>query len=360
MIFSERNNLDALIEQNRSFAAYKLPDEDSYHLLIQEHGYPQQFHDYENLNNQKGFLIAPFAISEDLPIVLIKPDFVETIQIGEQHNIDQKQAKYKQADLVERNYNNYVSHFDRFIDPLKKGGFDKLVLSKPITIKPDYPFSPFKAFIHACKQYAHSFVHLCHTPYSGTWLGSTPETLLRKIKGEHWQTVSLAGTRKNDSNARQIDTWDPKNMLEQTIVTDYIAKQLSTIDLNYKINPPRTVDSGKIVHIETVIDFHMKSPKKIGALIKLIHPTPAVCGLPKEKAYQFITNNEGYRRSYYSGFVGNLNTNDGTNLYVNIRCMNIKGQDLTLYAGGGLLATSTVETEFEEWSDKLQTMLHLV
>ena len=97
----------------------------------------------------------------------------------------------------------------------------------------------------------------------------------------------------------------------------------------------------------------------MGDLLKLLHPTPAVCGLPKEEAYRFILDNEGYDRSYYSGFIGWLRPEGRTDLYVNLRCMNVKEDSLTLYAGGGLLASSELDDEFQETEKKMQTMQNL-
>ena len=95
-------------------------------------------------------------------------------------------------------------------------------------------------------------------------------------------------------------------------------------------------------------------------MLQLLHPTPAVCGLPKEEAYHFIIEHEGYDRSYYSGFIGWLDTKGKTDLYVNLRCMNILPQTFTLYAGGGLLAASQLEDEWQETEDKLDTMRRIV
>jgi 2-succinyl-5-enolpyruvyl-6-hydroxy-3-cyclohexene-1-carboxylate synthase len=97
-------------------------------------------------------------------------------------------------------------------------------------------------------------------------------------------------------------------------------------------------------------------PDHIGDLLQELHPTPAVCGLPKEEAFRFIPDNEGYDRSYYSGFTGWLDTEGHTDIYVNLRCMEIKPGEAILYAGGGILASSEVESEWMETGDKMNTM----
>jgi isochorismate synthase len=95
-------------------------------------------------------------------------------------------------------------------------------------------------------------------------------------------------------------------------------------------------------------------------LLQALHPTPAVSGLPKEEAFRFIEENEGYDRLYYSGFLGMLDAERETGIYVNLRCMHIAHDSLTLFAGGGLLASSSLEDEWEETEYKLKTMLDIL
>ena len=91
-----------------------------------------------------------------------------------------------------------------------------------------------------------------------------------------------------------------------------------------------------------------------------LHPTPAVCGLPKEEAYRFIIDTENYDRSYYSGIIGWLAPEGDTTLYVNLRCMRIDKDTATLYAGGGILPTSEAESEWEETQHKMDTMRNIL
>ena len=103
-----------------------------------------------------------------------------------------------------------------------------------------------------------------------------------------------------------------------------------------------------------------KDTAHLGDILQELHPTPAVCGLPKEEAYHFILNNEGYNRAYYTGIIGWLDPQGETTLYVNLRCMNITDKTATFYAGGGILPSSTVETEWEETQQKMNTMRNIL
>ena len=91
-----------------------------------------------------------------------------------------------------------------------------------------------------------------------------------------------------------------------------------------------------------------------------MHPTPAVCGIPKQESLHFIGKNEGYDRGFYSGVVGMLNPDGKTDLYVNLRCANITGHKIVLYAGGGILASSDMESEWQETEEKMKTIGNVI
>ena len=121
-------------------------------------------------------------------------------------------------------------------------------------------------------------------------------------------------------------------------MASYIRRQLLSLGIRSTESGPYPAYAGALSHLKTDFHFSLKDNKNLGDLLKVLHPTPAVCGLPKEEAYRFILENEGYDRKYYSGFIGWLDPEGRTDLYVNLRCMHIEDEQLTLYAGGGLLA----------------------
>lgn len=154
--------------------------------------------------------------------------------------------------------------------------------------------------------------------------------------------------------------WDEKNRKEQDYVASYIRRQLLSLGIHSTENGPYPAYAGALSHLKTDFRFSLKDNKGLGDLLKVLHPTPAVCGLPKEEAYRFILQNEGYDRRYYSGFIGWLDPEGRTDIYVNLRCMHIEDEQLTLYAGGGLLASSELNDEWLETEKKLQTIKRLI
>lgn len=118
---------------------------------------------------------------------------------------------------------------------------------------------------------------------------------------------------------------------------------------------PYSVRAGFVKHLRSDFYFNMQDGY-IGKLIGSLHPTPAVCGMPKADTYGFICGNEAYERKYYSGFTGPLCFDGSTHLYVILRCMQIDGCKYRLYAGGGLLADSIECEEWLETEAKMETM----
>ena len=347
--------LDVLIEQNASFATFRLPYESTPRFVMQTSGLPSIFEDIEELNGQQGFVIAPFRTTATSPVIVIRPDRTTFPDVNVSL-LNKRQNKTNYKTYGSKDKTAYSLLFNRFLTPMTSGEMKKLVLSRSKTIRREDRFSPGYAFFNATEKYPHSYVYLFHTPQSGTWLGSTPEILLAGVKDE-WHTMALAGTRYPNSEAV---TWDDKNLREQHLVTSYLLKQLSSFQITPEINGPYTVNAGHLAHLRTDFNFILPKIPKPGTLLKALHPTPAISGLPKEEAYRFIQENEEHDRLYYAGFLGMLDTRGETDLYVNLRCMHIERKSLTLFAGSGLLASSSLDDEWEETEHKLEIMLNII
>lgn len=361
--------LNCLTCSRLSFALYRLPWTDECYLVLQTAGNVEQPASICDLNGKKGFVMAPFCPSADHPLVVIRPDITAydwdqiTAALSSLECADAlltcRNAQGTPAPLLpeETCKQQYTAAFERFINPLREKRFQKLVLSRSATRPLPDEFSPLDAFVRACNSYPRMMIYLCHTPFSGTWIGSTPEILLSGC-GKEWHTVALAGTMPMQKEVMPTE-WDKKNREEQGYVADYIRKVAKKFGHKLTEKGPYTARAGQLVHLKTDFYFLLKNADKLGNFLQELHPTPAVCGLPKEEAFRFIQANEGYDRSYYSGFIGWLDPEGHTDLYVNLRCMKIGPNEATLFAGGGILASSDVESEWAETGEKLKTMINV-
>ncbi len=343
-------SIDTWIKKGYSFAIYRAPRENNLHIIIQYGGDVYVATDIKELNGKKGFVIAPFNSSVQTPICLIHPDDSYTIDINTFVN---KSSEKKQSISYSSCENDYIDKFNLFIAALQNGQFEKLVLSRHCIATGEMDVkASFKA---ACGRYKYSYVYYLYTPITGAWMGSTPEVLLSNVTGK-WMTVALAGTQSL-LQGELPQSWDAKNVIEQDVVCSYIRQLLQENGIVPEETKPYSVKAGALSHLRTDFCFSKTNTEELGTLLKQLHPTPAVCGMPKVNAYQFIIDNEGYERSYYSGFVGVIDPSGITDLYVNLRCIHFVDADKAiLYAGGGLLVSSTLQDEWLETEKKMRTM----
>ena len=359
--------LDRLVDSNACFALYRTPGCPPT-LLLQLEGKPKCLDAPADLNGKQGFVMAPFVVSGHHPIVLIRPDRTLIGEAALKEGLEplleslpsrRTQGRISPEDLPQdpkRVSNDYTEAFELFHKALMAGSCDKIVLSRTLQKALPDSFSVGTLFQTACERYPEAFVYVCHTEFTGTWLGISPEILLCG-KGGHFQTVALAGTQK--IRQKRV-TWDAKNIREQGIVSDYLEKELRIHDLNATRSEPYSVQAGHLMHRRTDFHFELPDGDRLGDLLQALHPTPAVCGYPKEEAFRLIQAHEGYDRAYYSGFVGPLDPAADTNVFVNLRCAQLGTNSVMLYAGGGLMPDSERNAEWEETETKLQTLLSLM
>lgn len=349
-----------------NYALCREPYADHAMRYVQTQGEPQELSDCAELNGKEGFVFAPFMPSADTPIVLIRPDKVEQLDLERPSCREWRcQVAAEEDDRV-----SYTHDFRRFHEALDVGMFDKLVLGRSSLIHLSGSVDEEELFWKACELYPRVYVALVSTTKSGTWLTATPEVLVRR-EGNACHTMALAGTMKLDTLQDGFDNplgsgeekeiaWSDKNREEQRIVATYIADRLKQLSTDIRESNAYTKRAGNLVHLRSDFTFTLPNGKGVGDVVKSLFPTPAVCGLPKAEAWTFIHQNESCDRRYYSGFIGSMMSEDDVRLYVTLRCMQIENNRLCLYAGGGLLADSDEEQEWNETLAKMETMKRLI
>lgn len=341
------------IHHATAYAIYRTPHSTHYTILLQ-HTAPQAYARMADVPLCGGYVVAPFAADAQCPVVLIKPDECFTRPIdGEEvrHHTLEAAVEGEEAERAA-----YGAAFRTVSEALQRGEAEKVVLSRRRHLRLEREADPFMLFLLACRYRPGGFVALWHTPQSGTWLVATPEPLLEATHTA-WHTVALAGTLPNDAPA---SAWNAKNREEQAIVARFIARCLGDAATDVQRSPTYTLQSGNIQHLCTDFTFQMPDAGDIGHLIERLHPTPAVSGLPRERANALILANESTPRHYYAGFSGPLMLGGTTALYVSLRCMHLDRLRATLYAGGGIMPDSVEAEEWEETNRKLMTMMQLV
>ncbi|GAB3849103.1 isochorismate synthase [Hymenobacter terrigena] len=225
-------------------------------------------------------------------------------------------------------------------------------------------FDPLAAFDELSEKYPRAFVSLVSVPGVGTWLGASPEVLAEVTADGHFHTMALAGTQPLLPDTRPQDAiWRQKEIEEQALVARYIVSCFKQLRLReYHETGPRTVAAGQLLHLRTDFEVDLQNVPNAASLgtdmLRLLHPTSAVGGMPKTAALDFLRRHEGYDRAYYSGFLGPVNVAAPgiARLFVNLRCLQLRPTEAILYAGTGLTVDSDPAREWQETEMKLQTV----
>jgi len=337
-------------EQNLPFVLFCKPDSDRVVGMFQKNDHLYFLENYK----EQGFVFAPFD-GETIPYIPQKESdiFVEKIATSNFYFENTLQA---QAD--EKSKNDFKNLVAKGIQAVQNNQFQKVVLSRNENVDL-IDFDVEMVFKKLIQSYSSAFKYCLFHPKIGLWLGATPEQFLR-INQKSLETVALAGTQRA-TESKNI-TWGEKEKNEQQLVTDFIINSLQGIVEEIKVSSPYSVKAGNLWHIKTDIIATLSSKKNIMNIIKSLHPTSAVCGLPKEESKAFILENENYDREYYSGFLGEFNIDlatfrtDQSDLFVNLRCMKIIGKKATLYVGCGITKDSIATDEYMETVNKSMTM----
>lgn len=343
--------LQKLIAQHQKklpFAAYRKPGEKLVNVLLQNDDTIFHITDF----SEKGFVFAPFDLKKNkYYIPCEKSDCFEIpFESGKpQENLQ----KGFPDDSAEKN--KHIQLVQKGIDAIKTGQFEKVVISRKLEVNIGQE-NPIDIFSNLLQTYPQAFVYCWFHPKTGMWMGATPETLL-KVESKHFQTMALAGTQKYVPGKEIF--WGEKEKEEQGFVTDFLLSELQGKVDNIQFSETETIRAGNLLHLKTSISGQVQT-SNLKQITEALHPTPAVCGLPKQAAKDFILRNENYDRGFYTGFLGELNVDNKTNLYVNLRCMKIEKEKAVLYVGGGITKDSDPESEWEETRNKAGTMLRVL
>jgi len=254
----------------------------------------------------------------------------------------------------------YIISKEEYLEESSKvlAAFDSTELQKVVLSrikKVDFDESKSENLFHELVvTYPNAFVYFISSKLFGTWIGATPEILLVTALHSGF-TMALAGTKKADDSSE----WESKEKEEQQFVTDFIQSQL--IENNYNhvdLSGPFETIAGPVKHLRTDVSFDFENGNAL-KIIRTLHPTPAVSGLPQKEAISLILETEKHERLFYTGFIGLMNQNKNQ-IYVNLRCCQIQKGAAYLYLGGGFTKDSIPELEWQETENKSKTLLNIL
>jgi len=367
------------VDNNFSVAVWRYPNDDKKHLIIsRQHQLLNPEVTLEDLPT--GFIVAPFDRSGDR--IFLKADLrfsfsdntLDTPKHPEEtssatwlhtqlKNIGAHSPKYYTSSYSPRDTRekDFLAIVQDGIAQIEQGILEKIVPSRTARVPIPTGFNIVQTFQKLSAGNPNALISFVSTPEGGSWLGATPELLVSVEDKTLFKTIALAGTQPYHEgiNLKAV-AWTQKDIEEQALVERYIISCFKKIRLReYDEHGPRTTVAGNLLHLksEFKVDMHATNFPQLGSvMLRLLHPTSAVCGVPLEPSLEFLKNREGHQRQFYSGYLGPVNFNNDIRIFVNLRCAQLQEQYAVLYAGAGVTIDSVPEQEWAETEMKMKTL----
>ena len=367
-------------------AAWRNPGMKDIHIII-TFDKIKPYYSHPNLEEyQPGFVVSPYENENNLLLYFIRADIhfvfedMKLTSFSQDKNIPEKTTEvfirevqkndgipiFKRRSTAELKNDQFDKlHFKDLvklsIEKIKSGTFQKVVPSRKNEIYLPDDFVLSNKFMDLCRLHPKAFVSMFSLSGKEIWIGASPELLIKITAGRFFYTSAVAGTQsgKDIENLSEV-AWTQKEIEEQALVSRYIINSFKKIRLReFEEDGPKTVKAGELLHLRTdyKVDLEAVNFPQLGSvMLKLLHPTSAVCGMPKEHASKFLKDHEDLEREFYSGYLGPVNIRAESSIYVNLRCAKITGNRGTLFAGAGVTRDSDPEKEWNETELKMSTI----
>jgi len=266
----------------------------------------------------------------------------------------------------------YVEAVRRATSDIKAGRLRKIVLARSIVVDAERELDAkqllwrLRAVDPDCYAFASPELELDPelVRARGALVGASPELLVSK-EGREVRATPLAGSapRFGDSEedrasaARLFDS--AKEREEHAVVVEDVAAALGGIceELEFP-KEPELLGTANVWHLAT--PFRGQVKESVGSVLDAVaalHPTPAVCGMPREAARRALGRFESMDRGCYAGPVGWVDANGDGEWAIALRCAEISGTTARLFAGAGIVADSVPELELDETERKFRALL---
>lgn len=255
------------------------------------------------------------------------------------------------SNFVAETKDEYLQKLEEVIQVINENELPKLVLSRRKIFNDFNQIDLKESFKNLCQTYPNAFRYIFNNGEEA-WMGAFSEVLGKFNKMTHeFETMSLAGTLPVS------EEWSDKEIEEQKPVSSYIRNILARYVTLSEVEESKTHDhiSGNIKHLRT--DFKAKiQAEDLDSLIQELHPTPAVCGIPKDFCKENIQKIEKFPREFYAGYI-KIETEESIQFFVNLRCAKLYQDSVHLFVGGGITAQSNPEKEWIETELKSEAVL---
>ena len=259
------------------------------------------------------------------------------------------------------NEENWIKNIIQSKQDFSTTSLEKIVLARQSRRSCSRPYQLFEELRRIQK----NCYHFLFSPNrKEVFFGVSPERLLQIREGTLY-TEALAGTRERslDETRNNILSRDlfrsEKDQHEHGIVIQYIEDTLRSFCDDITIEKKQLLSLHHVQHLQTPIKATLSAAYSLENLIQALHPTPAVCGLPKQEAMNKIHCFENYDRGFYAGTMGII-TKERIDLTVTIRSALWQDGQLLIWAGAGIVAQSNPKEEWMELNNKAKQFFERV
>lgn len=240
---------------------------------------------------------------------------------------------------------------------INSGEMTKVVSSREVEFTSETPYNVASILANLVDNNPNCFI-FGYEKDGRTFVGASPEILVRH-RGSEILSYALAGTAPKDGpNAwteEQLLT-NTKNIIEHNIVRDRIVNTMKQITPDVTVGETGIMELSHLYHLRTIITAK-DSTKSLVEWAKLLHPTPALGGEPREKALALLQEHESHERGMYAAPFGFMKDMGDGIVVVAIRSALIMDNVLYAYAGCGVVADSNADEEYAETNNKMRTIL---
>jgi menaquinone-specific isochorismate synthase len=251
----------------------------------------------------------------------------------------------------------------RALEAIRGGGVEKVVLARTLDVRPDSPLDPVDVVMRLWRDNRRAHVFLFEPVPGAVLTGAAPETIATLFEGVFRATAVAGSVSSGESPAERARLArflleSGKDRVEHACTVEEIVRRLTPHAEEVSIDSePHVLALSRIQHLETKVRARAREGETVLTLLAALHPTPAVCGLPRGEALDFLRAEEPFDRGWYAGPVGWFD-GAGEGVFVpSLRCAVAAGGTWRLVAGAGIVPGSDPALEWEETEIKFQPIL---
>ncbi len=269
--------------------------------------------------------------------------------ISNRNNNNQINLEYQKP-----NKNDYLLNIQNIINKINNKDLSKVVISRLIKYSLKDKLNKEHLIKYLNKKHPNCFNFFINFNKNKSFIGSSPERLIKLSNNATLSIDALAGSSKNTTDLKKIKEIDEHNYVIKHI-KDIASPFCKEIFIPKK---PKILNLIYIYHLISSISGKLKNETHIIDLIRKLYPTPALLGYKSKKALQIINNIEKTDRGWYGGCIGTFDTKGNGEFFVPIRSCLLNKKKLFIFTGSGIISKSNAIKEWEETKMKSKHILN--